>query len=789
MLSGLIEHVTRNGGVDWQEYGPAIRRWEQIHGPVPFPATLGPKNGIKPAPLFVEWMMALPAGHVDSVPGLTVNDKLRLLGNGVVPGQAESAIRELTQGNEEVMFTTDTSSFFTTHQTRDVPRDRWGRYKLPGPDGPETSWTRATTVAATIAEQYGLSIWHQRQVVLGMARRPDLLALAQTISGPEDKQALSDIVKEAHIAAGTQAKANRGTTIHRAIEAAERGAFEQVPENLRDLVRKYFETLAEYRLEILPEYIERTVIVPEYGSAGTFDNLFRCADGKIRVGDKKTGRLDYSDVEFAIQMSQYANASAIFNYATGQYEPMPDVAKDYAILIEIDPETGNSVPKRINIAWGWSWMRTCAEVMDIRKTKHIITPYIRPEPKERDTTWAPVLPGRRIEGPPATHVLPENVTEFTMNSNHPTVSGVLLTSVPGGYVDSTSDVSSEFQAFWSDSRHYEDDTPEQINGVPVADYGKPSTWPCARNEPCEVTGSDGLHTDGTVCLYGNARPGPITALDRAMTTVTEHTGATVDEPPEVHADIPAAVAEGQNPDATPQSVMAAAGAPISESNVDALIAAIDGLKGGKAAVQTVARRLMSKLDIAEGDPGAIKLNQYKIKIANAIVDLAYIHGASIPGQRDGDQDFGTPNGPAPTNSAPGTKPSAKKAEGERSAVEADKGREAMVRVAVESIRSATSIETIQRYHDTYSAAPLGWTDEMQNAARTRAAELDAVAGEVPLTPMQMIEGATSKATLTKAWQKATENGANKGGWTEEMNSAAIAKNAELSAVATSSSNQ
>lgn len=40
-------------------------------------------------------MMGLPAGHVTAVPGLTRNEQLKLLGNGVVPQQAEHALRLL----------------------------------------------------------------------------------------------------------------------------------------------------------------------------------------------------------------------------------------------------------------------------------------------------------------------------------------------------------------------------------------------------------------------------------------------------------------------------------------------------------------------------------------------------------------------------------------------------------------------------------------------------------------------------------------------------------------------
>lgn len=47
------------------------------------------------SPVFSEWMMGLPEGHVTAVPGLTRVQKFTALGNGVVPRQGAAAVREL----------------------------------------------------------------------------------------------------------------------------------------------------------------------------------------------------------------------------------------------------------------------------------------------------------------------------------------------------------------------------------------------------------------------------------------------------------------------------------------------------------------------------------------------------------------------------------------------------------------------------------------------------------------------------------------------------------------------
>ena len=80
----------------WGDYAPAIRRWERILGrPAPAPTQDKQRgDGQQLSPRFVEWLMGLD-GHVTSVPGLSRNEMLRVLGNGVVPQQAQLAVRWL----------------------------------------------------------------------------------------------------------------------------------------------------------------------------------------------------------------------------------------------------------------------------------------------------------------------------------------------------------------------------------------------------------------------------------------------------------------------------------------------------------------------------------------------------------------------------------------------------------------------------------------------------------------------------------------------------------------------
>jgi len=83
---------------NWGKFEPAIRRWETILGrPAPEPTKPDGKDGNhRLSSKFTEWMMGLPDGWITGH-DLKRNDELKLAGNGVVPQQAELALRLLLE--------------------------------------------------------------------------------------------------------------------------------------------------------------------------------------------------------------------------------------------------------------------------------------------------------------------------------------------------------------------------------------------------------------------------------------------------------------------------------------------------------------------------------------------------------------------------------------------------------------------------------------------------------------------------------------------------------------------
>lgn len=96
--AGLVDGIQ---GFNWGKYAEAVTQWETILGrPAPHPVEDNANGRPRPTAQFYEWMMGLPEGWVAEVP-IPWGAKIKLLGNGVVPQQAEMALRLLLDNGHE----------------------------------------------------------------------------------------------------------------------------------------------------------------------------------------------------------------------------------------------------------------------------------------------------------------------------------------------------------------------------------------------------------------------------------------------------------------------------------------------------------------------------------------------------------------------------------------------------------------------------------------------------------------------------------------------------------------
>jgi DNA (cytosine-5)-methyltransferase 1 len=80
----------------WGKYAPAIARWESLTRPAPAPTEPNKNGNPRLSAAFSEWLMGWPDGWVtDPDIGISRNDQLRIVGNGVCTQQAIAALRYL----------------------------------------------------------------------------------------------------------------------------------------------------------------------------------------------------------------------------------------------------------------------------------------------------------------------------------------------------------------------------------------------------------------------------------------------------------------------------------------------------------------------------------------------------------------------------------------------------------------------------------------------------------------------------------------------------------------------
>lgn len=263
-----------------------------------------------------------------------------------------------------------------TKTVTEPKRDQWGRYLLPDPQtGKQQAWTRATTIAGTLADRFGLEKWAQRNTVLGIAARPDLYALAISCV-PEDKNQLEKIVNDAQEAAKSRSGANLGTALHKILERIDSGEDLDVPVQWRPDVDAYCNALADNGITMHPEWMERIVILPKTKVAGTLDRLVT-VNGTVYVADLKTGKnaVEYGSGDIAIQLALYANASHMWN--GDGYDPMPTVDKKRALVMHLPVGEARCDLWWINIEAGREAATQALWTRDWRKRTDLATPFGR----------------------------------------------------------------------------------------------------------------------------------------------------------------------------------------------------------------------------------------------------------------------------------------------------------------------------------------------------------------------------------------------------------------------------
>jgi hypothetical protein len=255
-----------------------------------------------------------------------------------------------------------------------IPRDSYGRYRLPNPETGEATvtWTRVTTIANTLKDRYGLEQWTQRNIVWGMGQRRDLCDRAAA-STKDDKRTLSEIVREADGAAASKAGAHSGSAVHQFTERLDAGEVIYPPEPMDRDVEAYRQLRDGAGLDVIA--IEAVVCIPELAAVGTLDRLYRLRDGRIIVGDVKTGKdaAKWGSVDIPLQLALYAAASWWWD-GKGWQPWTWEIDQQRGLLIHIPLGAGQAEPYWVDLDAGASAVHTAMTVREWRTRRDVIWP-------------------------------------------------------------------------------------------------------------------------------------------------------------------------------------------------------------------------------------------------------------------------------------------------------------------------------------------------------------------------------------------------------------------------------
>ncbi|MGH7239570.1 MAG: hypothetical protein ACREHG_05835 [Candidatus Saccharimonadales bacterium] len=260
--------------------------------------------------------------------------------------------------------------------------DNWGRvqrgrYVIPDPaTGAERKWTRATTLAETLDDSFGLTKWKTRAVAFGIGQRQDLFDLAAASDMEEDKRQLDRLCADAMKAAKADARANEGTAFHKFTQRRDMGVAVRQPKKWDEMLALYDKALAGWGIKVAPTMCERLTVIPELNVAGTLDKLVKF-ENTPTITDLKTGGneedgLVFGSMKMAIQLGLYSRGKVLWNFGAHKWDTTPTgVDQNRGLVIHMP--VGGKIARlyEVDIALGWELANLAYKVREARKGKYL----------------------------------------------------------------------------------------------------------------------------------------------------------------------------------------------------------------------------------------------------------------------------------------------------------------------------------------------------------------------------------------------------------------------------------
>ena len=162
-----------------------------------------------------------------------------------------------------------------------------------------------------------------------------------------------EIVEKAQDAAGSNDAANKGTYLHDLSERHDLGLeVGVVPTEFQGWLQSYSKAVERAGLTVHSS--EQLVVVDELDLVGSFDRIWKTSDGRLLVGDLKTGkhakRFPHS---IAIQIALYAHG-LLYDPETHERFELGNVSQTSGLLIH-SPLQGETRIYEIDITQAWNW--------------------------------------------------------------------------------------------------------------------------------------------------------------------------------------------------------------------------------------------------------------------------------------------------------------------------------------------------------------------------------------------------------------------------------------------------
>lgn len=268
---------------------------------------------------------------------------------------------------------------------------------IPAKGGERIPYTRMSTLAGYLCDDFGLGTWQRRLLAVGLSEREDLCAMTAALPALNDakcdkksltkaqreqdidtKKKLDGYIEQALEHAGRNYKANMGTAIHGLIES---GRADFAPSPIKADVESALDAIRRAGMTVLAS--EFFVANDELTAAGSPDHIIDVpllGWGPV-IADVKSGQIGGQSkaLSFAVQLSGYANAE-VYDWHDDSRAPLESLAdgqrvnRNVGLLIHVPLGAGKTTFHRVDLLRGYHAARLATTVRKARSLPDLLTP-------------------------------------------------------------------------------------------------------------------------------------------------------------------------------------------------------------------------------------------------------------------------------------------------------------------------------------------------------------------------------------------------------------------------------